>query len=58
LEDGTRAKVVSVMMQAYKQLADEGKLANITYFSWSDPDYGIFRCGDLTDAGKLALNPM
>jgi hypothetical protein len=37
LEDDTRTKVVSVMMQAYKQLADQGKIANITYFSWSDP---------------------
>jgi hypothetical protein len=57
LEDDRRAKVVSVMMQAYKQFHDEGKLANITYFSWSDPDYGIFRCGALTDTGKSALRP-
>jgi hypothetical protein len=58
LKDDTRTKVVSVMMQAYKVLADQGKLANITYFSWGDPDDGIFRCGALTDAGKLALRPM
>jgi hypothetical protein len=57
LKDGTRTKVVSVMMQTYKTLADEGKLADITYFSWADPDDGIFRCGALTDAGKLALSP-
>src|SRR5882757_10440442 len=58
LKDATRTKVVSVMMQTYKILAGEGKLANITYFSWGDPSYGIFRCGALTDAGKLALSPM
>ena len=56
-KDDTRAKVVFVMMQAFKTLADEGKLANITYFSWDDPSYGIYRCGALTDAGKLALSP-
>jgi hypothetical protein len=58
LKDDTRAKVVSVMMQTYKILANEGRLANIMYFSWNDPSYGIFRCGALTDAGKLALSPM
>ena len=57
LKDDTRTKVVSVMMQAFKILADEGRLANITYFSWDDPSYGIYRCGALTDAGKLALSP-
>jgi hypothetical protein len=46
------------MMQTYKILANEGRLENITYFSWNDPSYGIFRCGALTDAGKLALSPM
>jgi hypothetical protein len=58
LKDDTRTKVVSVMMQSYKILADEGRLANITYFSWNDPSYGVFRCGAVTDAGKLALSPM
>jgi hypothetical protein len=58
LKDDTRTKVVFVMMQTYKILANEGRLANITYFSWNDPSYGIFRCGALTDAGKLALSPM
>jgi hypothetical protein len=30
------------MMQTYKILATEGRLENITYFSWNDPSYGIF----------------
>ena len=58
LKDDTRTKVVSVMIQTFKILASQGKLANTTYFSWDDPSYGIFRCGALTDAGKLALSPM
>jgi len=36
-------------------------LAGIIYYDWSDQpgkEAGIFRCGVLTEAGKLALKPM
>ncbi len=59
--------------QAFKQFADQGPLAAILFYSWSgvlpfswdkvdangkaDP-CTIFRCRALTDAGKLALDPL
>jgi hypothetical protein len=34
------------------------RVIGLIYFAWIDQEYGIFRCGALTDAGKLALNPL
>jgi hypothetical protein len=45
------------MRDAFQQLAAKGQIANITYFSWGDAKWGIYRCGELTEAGKLALSP-
>jgi hypothetical protein len=42
--------------------ARQGQLAAIIYYNWTAlPRFeaqAIFRCGALTDAGKLALSPM
>jgi hypothetical protein len=47
---------------ALQQLATQGRLAGSLYYSWTghpgEVGSTIFRCGDLTDAGKLALSPM
>jgi hypothetical protein len=57
LKDDLRAKLISVMRDAFQQLAAKGQIANITCFSWGDAKWGIYRCGELTEAGKLALSP-
>jgi len=51
--------------RAFKPFVEEGRLAAIIYYSWDGDFVGqhenmgaIFRCGALTDAGKLALRPM
>jgi hypothetical protein len=46
-----------------EHFASQGRLAGIIYYDWTEvpgkPDsWAIFRCGALTDAGKLALIPM
>jgi hypothetical protein len=72
LNDSARAKVIQEERAAFKQFTDQGRLAAILFYSWSgvlpfswekvdanrtDPG-AIFRCGALTDAGKLALDPL
>jgi hypothetical protein len=73
LDDSTRAKAIQEERAAFKQFADQGRLAAILFYSWSgvvpfswekvdanrkaDPG-AIFRCGALTNAGKLALEPL
>jgi hypothetical protein len=50
---------------AYRTFAGRGRLAALIYYSWSGDYVGqkespgtLFRCGALTEAGKLALSPM
>jgi hypothetical protein len=71
--DAARVKAAQAERAAFQQFAQQGRLAAILYYSWSgvlpfswqhdnsnankDP-YTIFRCGALTESGKVALNPM
>jgi hypothetical protein len=73
LDDSTRAKGIQEERGAFKQFENQGRLAALLFYSWSgvlpfswekvdadrkaDPG-AIFRCGALTDAGKLALDPL
>jgi hypothetical protein len=61
--DGTRVKLIQSFRSALEHFASQGRLSGIIYYDWTEvpgkPDsWAIFRCGGLTDAGKLALSPM
>jgi hypothetical protein len=62
--DAVRTHTVEAERAVFKPYVEQGRLAAVIYYSWSgvpgakeDPG-GIFRCGALTGAGKLALSPM
>jgi hypothetical protein len=64
IDDSLRLRLVHDERVAYKEFADQGRLAALMYYSWSGEYIGqkespgtLFRCGALTDAGKLALSP-
>jgi hypothetical protein len=65
LHDETRVRLVEAERATLKRFVDQGRLAASIYYSW-DGDFpgqnenmgAIFRCGHLTDAGKLALSPL
>ncbi len=61
-DDRVRVHLIATMRSALKQFAEQGKLAASVYYSWAghpgELGSTIFRCGALTDAGKLALRPM
>ena len=51
------------MRSALEHFVGQGRLAASIYYDWAEipgkPDsWAIFRCGSLTDAGKLALSPL
>jgi hypothetical protein len=61
--DATRVKLVQSMRSAFQHFARQGLLAALMYYDWATssgkPDsWAIFRCGAVTEAGKLALSPM
>ena len=64
INDETRVHLVRTERDAFKQFAQQGRLAAAIYFSWSGSSGdkenagAIFRCNALTDAGKLALSPL
>ena len=61
-DEGTRSKVVETMRGALKQFASQKRLSAALYYSWSghagEVGSTIFRCGVLTEAGRLALSPL
>jgi hypothetical protein len=65
LRDDVRVELVGTQRNVLKHFADQGRLAASIYYSW-DGDFpgqkenmgALVRCGALTEAGKLALNPM
>jgi hypothetical protein len=62
LNDDTRLKLFRTEREAFNSFVSEGRLAAAIYYNWqSKPGFeypSIFRCGALTEAGKLALSPM
>jgi hypothetical protein len=65
IDDSLRLRLVQDERSAYKEFVDQGRLAALMYYSWGGDYVGqkespgtVFRCGALTDAGKLALSPM
>ncbi|MGX9427130.1 MULTISPECIES: hypothetical protein [Bradyrhizobium] len=65
VNDEVRLHLVEAERATLKHFVDQGRLAASIYYSW-DGDFpgqkenmgAIFRCGSLTDAGKLALGPL
>jgi hypothetical protein len=63
LDDTNRTNVATSVLNDFRSLAKQGRLAAALYFFWQDPNsktvdqYTIFRCGSLTPTGKAALTP-
>jgi hypothetical protein len=56
-------KVVQDMRTSFRYFANRGQLAALMYYDWTPrpglkDTFSIYRCGALTDAGRLALSPM
>jgi hypothetical protein len=62
IHDETRVKLIQTEREAFKTFIKQRRLAAIIYYNWTAlhgyESQAIFRCGALTDAGKLALSPM
>ena len=45
------------MLIDFRQYVREGRLDSLLYYAWTDDEYGIYRCGAVTDSGRVALDP-
>jgi hypothetical protein len=53
--DGPRASLMREMLGDLRQFVGDGRLKGLIYYAWADDKYGIYRCGSLTESGRLAL---
>jgi hypothetical protein len=53
--DGPRAALMREMLGDLRQFVGDGRLKGLIYYAWADDKYGIYRCGSLTESGRLAL---
>jgi hypothetical protein len=56
-------KVVQDMRMSFRHFATQRQLAALIYYDWTarpglKDTFSVFRCGGITDAGKLALSPL
>lgn len=54
--DGARSARTRELLGYFRQFVLRGRLNGLLYFSWNDGKYGIYRCGTLTESGRLALD--
>jgi hypothetical protein len=58
-DEQSRGLLVREMMEDIAQLAHEGLLTALIYYSWiGDPPFDVYRCGALTESGRAAIAPM
>ncbi|MBV8511565.1 MAG: hypothetical protein JOZ94_14120 [Xanthobacteraceae bacterium] len=58
-EERDHVLVVQDMMSDFSQLAHEGRLTGLIYYSWTgDPIFDLDRCGATSESGRLAIAPL
>lgn len=56
-QEAIPAQAVRRARSALDELVEEGSLVGLIYYAWSDPNYGIHRCGSFTETGRAAIAP-
>jgi hypothetical protein len=54
--DTPRAALTADILADFRQFVQRGRLNGLIYYAWADEKYGIYRCGGLTNTGRLALD--
>jgi hypothetical protein len=54
--DSPRAALMRELLDDFRQFVGQGRLKGLFYYSWTDEKYGIYRCGTLTESGRLVLD--
>ena len=58
-EEKDHTLLVADMMDDFAQLAREGRLKGLIYYSWTgDTQFDLDRCGALSPSGRLAIAPL
>jgi len=60
LHEKPQVTLIEEMKNIFREYAGQGKLKGLFYYAWIDSrgNYGLFRCGSLTQSGRLAIAPL
>jgi hypothetical protein len=56
-EDGAREGLVRAARGLIEELMSAGRVGAAFYFDWDQTSYGVWRCGELSSAGRAAVAP-
>jgi len=58
-DETARSLLVPEMMEDFRQIAQQKRLAGLIYYSWiGEARFDVYRCGSLTKTGQLAIEPI
>lgn len=57
-QDANTVKLVDEMRDNFRPYIQQRKLIGLLYYTWADENYGVFRCGSLTQTGRHAIASM
>lgn len=58
VDDVGQSALIREMRADFQHFVWQGRLRGTLYYAWADDRYGVYRCGRLTAAGRLALAPI
>jgi hypothetical protein len=56
-DDSRRERLVKATRERFSELMRAGRIAAAFYFDWDATTYGVWRCGELSPAGRAAVTP-
>ena len=58
-EEHSRSSLVQEMMGGFGQLINDRRVTALIYYSWiGDPPFDVYRCGALTESGRIVIGPI
>jgi hypothetical protein len=54
-DDASRGALIKEMTSDFRLFEQPGRLTGRLYYAWADAKYGIYRCGELSEGGQLAI---
>lgn len=56
-DDSRRERLVKATRERFAELMRAGRIGAAFYFDWDASTYGVWRCGELSPAGRAAVTP-
>jgi hypothetical protein len=60
VHEADQVSLIEEMRNNFRPYVEQRRLLGMFYYAWVDPmeNFGVFRCGSLTQSGRLAIAPM